>query len=748
MALPITHLRRWFAATAIAAVCVVAGVYFYTRHKVQNALKEVPEKIGLEIKQSATGFTVSKSEQGRTLFRIHASKAVQFKQAGHTELRDVEITLYGRDSSRFDRIYGADFAYDPQSGDVTAQGPVQIDLESNPGGLTSPDQSTPTDLKNPIHLKTSGLIFNQKTGNAYTRDKVEFQVPQAAGSAIGMNYVAKTSVLTMESEVSLVFLKPAAVTMTAASGTISKDPHLVVLQHPKVQSAGRQAEADQATLFLRNDNTLDSVVAKGNVLVHVAGQSEGEARADQLELRMTERGGALGTAVFSGDVHAEARGAQPMTANAGRVTLDFAGKNLLTKVRAGENVKLTQRPAADSAHAQNMELVASVVDFFVAGGRRLDHAETSGASQITILPGAASGQQTVVTAGKFDARFDASGQFSSVHGAPDARIVSQNPGQPDRISTSQLLDLNFAAGRGIESITQQGAVAYRDGERKAWADQARYTPADQILVLTGAPRLADAGMTTTAHTMRLNRATGDAFAEGDVKTAYSDLKAQPQGALLASSSPIHVTARSMTVHGNAGTALYSGDTRLWQDANVVTAPTIDFDRDHRSMIARGSQAQSVSTVLTQPGKGGKATPVFITSSGLSYVDSDRQAHFDGGVVAKGNDLTITSAEMNVFLQARGQKEPNQTLSGAGKLEKIVAEGQVRITEPTRRAEGDVLVYTAADDKFVLSGGPPSIFDAEHGKITGVSLTFFRQDDRVLVEGNEKSPTVSQTRVAR
>jgi len=32
------------------------------------------------------------------------------------------------------------------------------------------------------------------------------------------------------------------------------------------------------------------------------------------------------------------------------------------------------------------------------------------------------------------------------------------------------------------------------------------------------------------------------------------------------------------------------------------------------------------------------------------------------------------------------------------------------------------------------GGPPSIFDAERGKITGVSLTFFRGDDRVLVEG--------------
>ena len=35
----------------------------------------------------------------------------------------------------------------------------------------------------------------------------------------------------------------------------------------------------------------------------------------------------------------------------------------------------------------------------------------------------------------------------------------------------------------------------------------------------------------------MNRATGDAFAEGDVKSTYSDLKPQPNGALLASSDP-------------------------------------------------------------------------------------------------------------------------------------------------------------------------------------------------------------------
>ena len=78
----------------------------------------------------------------------------------------------------------------------------------------------------------------------------------------------------------------------------------------------------------------------------------------------------------------------------------------------------------------------------------------------------------------------------------------------------------------------------------------------------------------------------------------------------------------------------------------------------------------------------------------------------------------------------------------------MAEGKVVITQPSRHATGGRMVYTAAEEKFVLTGGTPSIFDAERGKITGDSLTFFRHDDRVLVEGREASPSITRTQVAR
>jgi lipopolysaccharide export system protein LptA len=108
--------------------------------------------------------------------------------------------------------------------------------------------------------------------------------------------------------------------------------------------------------------------------------------------------------------------------------------------------------------------------------------------------------------------------------------------------------------------------------------------------------------------------------------------------------------------------------------------------------------------------------------------------------------------MTVFLlpqsQAKGRSATGPGPGLPGQVDRIIAENNVVVTQPTRHAAGDKLVYTAADDKFVLTGGPPSIFDAERGKITGDSLTFYRHDDRVLVEGRETSPAVSKTQVAR
>ena len=234
---------------------------------------------------------------------------------------------------------------------------------------------------------------------------------------------------------------------------------------------------------------------------------------------------------------------------------------------------------------------------------------------------------------------------------------------------------------------------------QAWADAARYTPANQILTLTGNPRIANGGMATTANTIRINRTNSDALADGDVKSTYSDVKEDPNGALLASSSPIHVTSQSMTAHNAPAVALYKGNARLWQDANVIEAPSIQFDRDRRFVTAAGTPTQPVQTILVQPNKGqgnesqpnklqpnmlqpsnkvtqttqkntkgtGKPTlsPITITSAKVTYADSERRVHYEGGVLAKAMEFTASAKTADAYLLRRSETAGDSSVAESG-----------------------------------------------------------------------------------
>ena len=802
MATRVTRLRRWFALGAILMIAIVVGMFFWARMRVRKAVHDIPAKIGLDIQQTAEGFSISKSLEGRTLFTVSASKAVQFKGGGRAELHNVKIVVYGRDAGRFDQITGDDFEYDPASGDISAKGTVRIDLEANPEGMRHSDQTAPEQRRDPIHIETNGLVFNKNTGDASATGKVEFQTPQASGSAIGIQYVSKTGSLNLLSAVALNVSEPETLRLSATQGTILKEPRQVVLTGVRLTREREKLRAGRAVFFLRPDNTVERVLAEGGVESEFEGRascgtkasgSSEHARSDRAEILLTGTRNQLTSAILSGDVRLASEAAQVVEASAGRVTLRFAAHSgsgsgsgaqpTLQAVYAEDGVKLTQKQkgastgastqvaslvsATGGAQDQDIEMTAPAMDFVVKDGRLLERAETSGSAQIVITqPGA--NQKTTVTAAKFTARFTEKNRLVSLHGEPDAKIVSgkiavagaMNPSE--RVSASQMLDVVFRPEGGVASMAQTGGVAYVDGPQKAWAQRGEYTTADQMLVLSGSPRVVDNGMTTTAQTIRMNRVTGDAIAEGNVKSTYSDLKAQPDGGMFASGDPIHVTSHTMTAHRSPAVAVYAGDVRLWQNANLVEAPSLQFDRDKRSLVAQGtaqgSLAQPVSTVLVQVDKNGKATPVTITSARLNYVDAGRKIELDGGVTAKGSDATLRARKMTVFLQRRSVSQEGEAASrvatagiSPGQIERIVAEETVVVTQPGRHASGEMLVYTAAEDKFVLTGGagnPPSIFDAERGKITGDSLTFYRHDDRVLVEGKDTSPSVTRTQVAR
>jgi lipopolysaccharide export system protein LptA len=166
---------------------------------------------------------------------------------------------------------------------------------------------------------------------------------------------------------------------------------------------GQNLSADRVTISLRDDNTVENVVASGNVnaLANSKKDAGSSTHVQSSEAKFSFSGtNDVKTAVLSGGVKLDSTGTSPMQGTAGRVVMDFAGKNEIAKVHASEGVHFQQgkesAPKASPANGQEMQLQADAMDFFMKPGNQLDRAVTSGASQIVLNsdPTAGKGNKT------------------------------------------------------------------------------------------------------------------------------------------------------------------------------------------------------------------------------------------------------------------------------------------------------------------------------------------------------------------
>ena len=731
MAFDPKRLRKFFAAGAVLVVLIACGFYLLGILKDRQTIPNVNKNIPANVEKSASGFNLSKSEGGKTLFTIHAASVQQYKGGGKAALHDVSIIVFGRNQDRSDQIYGSDFAYDPVAKIITAEGEVRIDLEANSAAAVPADQSPAAESRNLIHVKTSALTFNENTGVAQTKAPIEFRVPEGNGSAVGANYDSHGGVLMLKSAVKITSTGDRKATITGQSAVITKEPSKVVLQSARVEEPQRTLSADKVTVFMRDDNTIERIMGSGNLHASSTGAKAFEVNANEGNLEMAAANQAR-SGVLTGDVTFASKGDSPADGKAGKVLLSFGAANRLIKARAENAVQLKQ-----GVPGKTQELHAAAVDVFVKNGKKIERAVTS-AGPAEIVREQAPGK-TTISAGHFETTFNDQNRPSTLYGTPDTKIVDSTPGKPDRILTARELTAKFNDKGEIVTADQSGDFHYQDGTQTASADRAKYTAAEETVLLTGSPRVMDTGITLTGDSIQLNRKTRSAFAQDNVKTTYTNMSAQPSGAMLASSDPIHVTGTSVNFNSATGVARYT-KSRLWQGPNIVEAPTINFDRNKRSLQAQGSQVNQVASVFVQKDKAGKLTPVNVTSDKLTYVDSERRAVFSGHVIVRAQDSTITSETVHVILLPRKSQTETQS---ASQLDRIEAQGDIKIQQGSRRATGTRLVYTAAEDKMVLTGTPnqrPSIFDAERGQISGDSLTFFTHDGRVLVGSGEPSQT--------
>jgi lipopolysaccharide export system protein LptA len=290
----------------------------------------------------------------------------------------------------------------------------------------------------------------------------------------------------------------------------------------------------------------------------------------------------------------------------------------------------------------------------------------------------------------------------------------------------------------------------------ATAGHATYASQGQWLHLTLSPRVEDGGLQLTANRVDVSQESGDAFAHGNVKASWMGQQngsaggQHPAGPGFAGQGPAHAVAAEAKLHQSNGEATFTGQARLWQQANSVSAPVIVLDRQRQTLLARTTDpTQPVRAVLLSAsgaavakeanGKPSGLSVVRIHGGELRYSDGERKATMWSGVmgtvVAETGMATSVSQEVELILLPPGNHAGKD--GGAAQVDRMIARGSVTITSQGRRGTGEQLEYAGETAEYTLTGtaaAPPKMTDPIRGVVSGDALIFHGRDDSVSIEG--------------
>jgi lipopolysaccharide export system protein LptA len=743
----------------------------------------------------------------------------------------VDITLYGPPGSgREDRIYGNDFDYNQNDEVATSQGEVEIELQ----GVAKQGSPSDRNASDTIRVKTTGLTFAQKSGEASTAGRVEFQLPRAAGSAVGADYNAKTGVVILNSQVHITTSsngKPS--TVEAGHATILRDSQQALLTNASLEYDTASGRADRATVFFRKDGTAEKVDAQGQV--RLQSSSGADVDAQTAEILFDPKSQPLQAVLGGGVQFASARPNQTMRGSAQEGTLLFAAgsQGTPTSLRHAEfrrDVRFDEQATGlrnDPRGQMERQVEAGTlnVDFVrQADGRGVEarKAIADGSPVVTMrqTPSRGGGQSTRISGNQLVATLASGNRMRSLDGTGNTQVLDESSDgardttradvlhatfrtepaavQPKRSAVQSHPSANggrLGSARGkkaegpamettLETAVQDGHVVLTETPAKkpgeiappatltGWSQHAEYHAQDEVLQMTGHPRIVDGeAMQLSAEQIEYHRDTQNATASGDVKATYTQTSREPAAAhkaapTMGGKGPVHVIAdRAVLDHASDQSFFYGSaraPARMWQEGDSLLAPAIAIDRSRNVLKAWGEGTGATPVVdvnFASGSSGGKRPPAAteVHSRTLMYSDSERLADFQGDVMAQQGDEAINADEARVYLKPAakaGAEKPAAAKSSPGgqgsQLDHLVATGHVLVTQPGRKGQGEKLVYTADDEKYVLRGTPaepPRLWDRTHGTTTGAALVFSSQTDKVEVLGG-KSSVVTETHAPR
>jgi lipopolysaccharide export system protein LptA len=402
------------------------------------------------------------------------------------------------------------------------------------------------------------------------------------------------------------------------------------------------------------------------------------------------------------------------------------------------------KPADDKANPTERELTADAVTLqFHQDGKNIKSAEAKENAVMTVTPVRAvrGADKKTIRAPQMNALFYPEGSgvktFNATGGVKVEIEATVAGAHPPRVTTSKEMTAEFlAASQDLERITQEGDFKYNEGDRNAVAERAIYDGQKEILNLRGRrPQAWDSKARTQADEIDYDQQKDETYARGDVRTTYYSRETTNDSTPFKNTkSPIFITAERADARNKEGVTVYTNHARGWQDDNFVKADRIELRQTDKRMVATGNVESTLYSVKgEQAGGKREMVPGFASAERMTYSDADRLIHYDGNVKARQGTDRIEASFIDVYLQ----KETNE-------VDRMMAEGNVALTQPGRRGTGDKLTYTSADGRAVLSGIAARVVVREYGSTMGAQLTFYSRDDKIFVDNQQGTGRVRST----
>jgi lipopolysaccharide export system protein LptA len=749
---------RWSALTALLLAAITGGIYLRRQWIAHVEIKKAPPPLTADEERQSIGLTLSKGEGERTVFTLQASKSTDFKGQDISLLEDVKVTVFGKLGDRHDVIHTQSCKYAKTDGSIQCNGDVQMELQS---AADAERAKRPGEgAANVIHVQTSGVTFEKTTGRAQTVQPVKFTLPNGDGEGVGGVYFSEEGMLRLVKDVRVTLhatkpLQPgkktelpgAEVVLHGSSLEMGKRSKKVVLYGPATATTSTHVlTAGAMTMLLDEQNRAQTLIAEpGNLDETPEVKSLGEKgpwtlRADRMRADLSPEGW-IRSLEGEGNVRGSTENGE-MEAVSGHV-------EMWPKVNQAKVVTLHGNVRADGQDPKTgnrRKLTTNVLQLNFGGGRPgepnpVQHGETL--ERGTVEWSDTAEAQSKLSGDKLAVDFGAKGKAQKMVATGSVETQRELKGRPTQSATATSGDVQMDATGQWSQMALHENVHMKEGDRTAEAQQAVFVRADDRAVLTGQAVTRDQSSETHAAKITFHQGTGDLEAEGKVRsTDFGEKKAS----IALAPAPSNITSERMVGNSKSGRAVYTGHARMWQGPSVLEADSIELLKDSRRLNAKGNVRGVFPKAATDPAKAKGAASWHISSGTLTYWDAENRAHLEKNVVAQAGDERMRGPVLELYFTRGGDGKAGN--EGTAQISRAVGTGGVEVQQGDRRGTAEQGVYTAEDDKFVLSGGTPTLYDPSEGTTTGRELTFNMADDTIIVDSGNGMRTLTKHRVQR